>query len=225
MLPPLQNTFGLLANTDIPIPTTYSSPPTTSEDVSTSLPDAPSHCYASVTASSTSPSLRSNKSLRSSTLSKSSTKSVPPKEFHLYRSQNVVSTDNDNERNVVHRTCTTDHSVFYHMPSHPDHLKASFAEKINEVFSFGVELGLASSTGSNGTTIENSLIDPAACEKAISAPIPIDGQSFYAPPAVHPDQALLKVNLSKLPIWQLGKLRHSLLNNFSRYSVAREISI
>lgn len=158
-------------------------------------------------------------------MGKSSTKTVPTKEFSLYRSQNVVGTDNDKERNVVHRTGTTDHSVFYHVPSHFDHLKASLAEKINEVFPFGVGLGLTSSANSDGTTIEISLIDQAACEKAISVPIITGGHSFYASPAVHPDQALLKVNLSKLPIWQLDKLRHSLLNNFSRYGVVREISI
>ncbi|PHZ09018.1 uncharacterized protein RHIMIDRAFT_241223 [Rhizopus microsporus ATCC 52813] len=202
-----------------------SSSPTTSEYVSTSLPDAPFRRYASVIASSTSPSLRSNKSLRASTLGKSSTKSVPLKEFHLYRSQNVIGTDNDNERGTVYRTGATDHSVFYHVPGHPNHQKASLAEKINEVFPFRVGLGHTSSSDSSGTTIEISLIDPDACKKAISAPITINGQSFYTSPAVHPDQALLEVNLSKLPIWQLDKLCRSLLNNFFRYGVVREMSI
>lgn len=141
MLPPLQNTFVPFANTNLPNSTTsQSSPPTISEDVFTGLPDVPSRSYASVTASSTSPSLRSNKSLRSSTLGKSSTKSVPSKEFSLYLTQNVAGTDNDKERSVVHRIGTIDHSVFYHVPSHLDHSKASLARKTNEVFPFGVGL-------------------------------------------------------------------------------------
>ncbi|RCH85996.1 hypothetical protein CU097_007342 [Rhizopus azygosporus] len=101
MLPPLQNTFVPFANTNLPNSTTsQSSPPTISEYVFTGLPDVPSRSYASVTASSTSLSLRSNKSLRSSTLGKSSTKSVPSKEFSLCLLQNVAGTDNDKERSI-----------------------------------------------------------------------------------------------------------------------------
>ncbi|CEG74358.1 hypothetical protein RMATCC62417_09593 [Rhizopus microsporus] len=141
MLSPLQNTFRPLATTN-----TYN--PTNSEGVSTSLPDDPSHSYAFVPAASILPSLGSNKSPRSSTLGKPSAELALPKELSLYRSQNVIGKDNHKQKSVIRRTGTTDHSVFYHVSSHLDHLKASLAEKINEVFPFGAELGLTSSIDS-----------------------------------------------------------------------------
>jgi hypothetical protein len=93
------------------------------------------------------------------------------------------------------------------------------------LFPFGIGLGLTSSEDNEGTTIEITLADKESCESAVASPIVINEVTFHASPAVHPDQALLRVNLTKLPIWNLDKLRNSLMNNLSRYGIVREIVI
>jgi hypothetical protein len=45
---------------------------------------------------------------------------------------------------------------------------------------------------------------------------------FHASPAVNPDRALLRVNLTKLPIWSESVLRDTILTNFARYGIVRE---
>ncbi|KAI9469097.1 MAG: hypothetical protein EXX96DRAFT_461483, partial [Benjaminiella poitrasii] len=59
----------------------------------------------------------------------------------------------------------------------------------------------------------------------IASPVVIKDSKFHASPAVHPDQALLRINLTKLPIWDLDKLRNSLLDNSACYDIVREIII
>ncbi|KAI8327075.1 hypothetical protein EDC96DRAFT_588844 [Choanephora cucurbitarum] len=127
------------------------------------------------------------------------------KETVLFRSSTVNGQNNVTTNSVVYETGTTDYSVFYHVPESLTHLRSKIALKLSEKFPFGVDLGLTPSEDQSNTNIEISLV------------------SKDASLAVHPDQALLKVNLTKLPILESKRFKDSLLNNLSRYGVVREI--
>ena len=88
-----------------------------------------------------------------------------------------------------------------------------------------MSLGLTSSEDYLGTVIKISLVFKETCDIATSQPIIVDEKNFYASPAIHPDRALLKVDLTKLPIWEGQRLQDSLLNNLSRYGIVREMTL
>lgn len=111
------------------------------------------------------------------------------KEVPLFRSSAIGGRADDSSRQLVHRTGTTDHSVFYQVPKHLSSLKADLHTQIRQLFPFGVGLGLTSSEDNEGTTIEITLNDKESCEPAVASPITIKEVTFHASPAVHPDQA------------------------------------
>ncbi|KAG2228472.1 hypothetical protein INT48_003129 [Thamnidium elegans] len=216
MLSPLHITHGTLPpDNALTSPLTNLSPPPI-ESSSQSTSETFSRSYASVTAATT-PGLHSSRST-----SKSST-NQHRKTYPLFRSPALGGRSNDLHRNVIHRTGTTEHSVFYQVPKHQLHLRPALALKLSETFPQGVGLGLTSTEDMNGTTLEITLATKEDCEFAIANPIVAQNSTFHADPAVHPDQALLRVNLTKLPIWNWDKLRNSLMNNLSRYGIVREI--
>ncbi|KAI7897864.1 uncharacterized protein BX663DRAFT_490490 [Cokeromyces recurvatus] len=149
----------------------------------------------------------------------------PRKELSLFRSTEIENYSNDPSKRLIHLTGTTEHSVFYHIPKHLSSLRSSLALKLSQKFPLGVGLGLTLTEDSTGTNMEFTLASKGNCESAIASPINIGDTFFHASPAVHPDRALLCINLTKLPIWTLDKLRNSLLNNLSRYGIVRKIVI
>lgn len=119
----------------------------------------------------------------------------------------------------IHRTSTTDHSVFHHITLHLNHLKALFNITLSERFPFGIGLDITTHEDAQGTIIEVTLTS-AKCEKAVATSLVVDNQTFTASLAGNPNIALLKVNLSKTPIMPIEKLKSKLLNNFVRYAVS-----
>ncbi|KAI9469778.1 MAG: hypothetical protein EXX96DRAFT_612288 [Benjaminiella poitrasii] len=155
-----------------------------------------------------------------STISKTSSPPRPRKEVPLFRSSVLGGSLNNTFRHLLH------HSVCYQVPKkNISPLHSALAVQLRELFPIGVGLGLTSSDDANGTNIEIALGTKADCDAAIASPVVIKDLKFHASPAVHSDQVLLRINLTKLPIWNLDKLRNSLLNNLARYGVVREITI
>ncbi|OBZ81801.1 hypothetical protein A0J61_10149 [Choanephora cucurbitarum] len=225
MVPPLQNTFGPLP-TDSPIssqnasfeplPDTQSSPSSPQPSLSPSLPPSLSSASSS-SSSSSKPRMMSYAAATASSRTRNETV--------IYRSSTLSGQYNDTIHPVVHKTGTTDFSVFYHVPKKLAHLRSEVALRLSEKFPFGVGLGLTSTEDPLGTVIEISLVSQEACDNAVSQPVVVDEKKFHASPAIHPDRALLEVNLTKLPIWEGQRLRDSLLNNLSRYGVVREMTL
>lgn len=217
MVPPLQNTSGTLPPDNAPsLPFISSlSPPLETNNQENNVP--PTLSYAAVTSLSS----RHSSNLRSNTNSSSRVK----KDVTLFRASDINGPTDDTAHQLIHRTGTTDHSVFYQVPKNQTSLKNELQHELRQLFPFGVGLGLTSSEDNNGTTIEITLIDKKACDLAVATPISIKEVKFHASPAVHPDRALLRVNLTKLPIWSPQKLEESLMNNLSRYGIVREIVI
>ncbi|RCH91805.1 hypothetical protein CU098_005026, partial [Rhizopus stolonifer] len=139
------------------------------------------------------------------------------------------SFDSDNQTlsspSVIHRTGTTDNSIFYHIPHHLKHMRVAFSIALSDKFPFGIGLGLTTQGDSKGTIVEVTLASKEACEEAITTPLSVEDQNFSAFPAVHPNRALMKVNLSKIPIMPIDKLKTKLLNNFARYGLVHELVI
>ena len=125
----------------------------------------------------------------------------------------------------IHRTGTTDHSVFYRIPHRLKNLKVPFSIVLSEKLPFGVGLGFTIHEDVQGTAVEVTLISAEHCKEAVATLLFVEYQVFTASPAVHPDRALLKVNLTKIPIMPIEQLRDKLLNNFARYGIVGELVI
>jgi hypothetical protein len=215
MVPPLQNTPGTLLPDNAPTlsTTNLSSPRSETFNLSPTI-----RSYASVTAT-------SSRDLRLDSRSSKSNSPHPKKELSLFRSTEIENYSNDSSKRLIHLTGTTDYSVFYHIPKRYSSLRSALGFELSQKFPLGIGLGLTVSEDSTGTYLEFTLASKEYCDSAIESPISIGDTVFHASPAVHPDRALLRVNLTKLPIWNLDKLRNSLLNNLSRYGIVREIII
>ncbi|KAI9485304.1 MAG: hypothetical protein EXX96DRAFT_603654 [Benjaminiella poitrasii] len=87
---------------------------------------------------------------------------------------------NDAFRHLVHRTGTTDHSVFYHVPKNLSPLHSALVVQLRELFSIGVDLRLTSSDDANGTNIEIVLATKADCDAAIASPVVIKDSKFHS---------------------------------------------
>ncbi|KAG0751580.1 hypothetical protein G6F16_013490 [Rhizopus arrhizus] len=146
------------------------------------------------------------------------------KEIPIFQSFQELDMSND-QPVAIHKTGTCQHSVFYRIPHHLKHFKFQFSTELRKVFPFGVGLGFTPQDDAMGTIIEVSLSSKEACDKATNTPLEVNGHKFPAFPAVDSQQALLKVNLSKLPLLPVKELRELLINNFSRYGIVRDIVI
>ncbi|OBZ91146.1 hypothetical protein A0J61_00807, partial [Choanephora cucurbitarum] len=157
MVSPLLNTFGSLPpDSPTPYPNESFPPLPSSQPSSPPLPPSslPSlHPPSSASSASTAASKPRAKSYASATASPRIRK-----ETVLFRSSTVNGQTDVATNLVVHKTGTTDHSVFYHVPKNLAHLRSEIALRLSEKFPFGVGLGLTSSEDQSGTNIEISLI-------------------------------------------------------------------
>ncbi|KAG1136489.1 hypothetical protein G6F37_011463 [Rhizopus arrhizus] len=129
------------------------------------------------------------------------------KEIPIFQSFQELDMSNDQPVAIPKRG-TWQHSAFYRIQHHLKHFKVQFSTELRKVLPFGVGLG-----------------SKEACDKATNTPLEVNGHKFPAFPAVDSQQALLKVNLSKLPLLPVKELRELLINNFSRYGTVRDIVI
>ncbi|KAG1171135.1 hypothetical protein G6F70_007218 [Rhizopus microsporus] len=125
---------------------------------------------------------------------KASPKGIPTarKEISLYRSFDSAN-ETAHSTYSIHRTGTTDHSVFYRIPHRLKNLKVPFSIVLSEKLPFGVGLGFTIHEDVQGTAVEVTLISAEHCKEAVATLLFVEYQVFTASPAVHPDRALLKV--------------------------------
>ncbi|CEG82533.1 hypothetical protein RMATCC62417_16592 [Rhizopus microsporus] len=217
MVLPLPDTFGSMPPDIAPIspninPSALSSTPHTDTDIVNSLQPTATRTYAAIV------------SLPLTTKASPKGISTVWKEISLYRS--FGSTNETSQLTYsIHRTGTTDHSVFYRIPHRLKNLKVPFSIVLSEKFSFGIGLGFTTHEDIQGIVIEVTLISAEHCKEAVATPLVVENQVFTASPAVHPDRALLRVNLTKIPIMPIEQLRDKLLNNFAQYGIVRELFI
>ncbi|KAG2199575.1 hypothetical protein INT47_012175 [Mucor saturninus] len=150
MLSPLLNTSRALPPDNVPTPPSLSSSSPSSNEThlpTSSAPTSP-RSYADVAAIS---------SPRVSVTKTAPVNTVPRTNITLFRSSNLEGVPIDPTRNLMHRTGTTEYSVFYQVPKTLLNVRPALAQALSDMFPPGIGLGLSSSDDSNGTTIEISL--------------------------------------------------------------------
>ncbi|CEI93021.1 hypothetical protein RMCBS344292_07266 [Rhizopus microsporus] len=113
------------------------------------------------------------------------------KEISLYRSFDSAN-ETTQPTYSIHRTGTTDHSVFYRIPHRLKDPKVPFSIALSEKFLFGVGLGFTTHEDVQNTFLKVTLISVERCKEAVATPLVVENQVFVASPAVHPDHALLE---------------------------------
>lgn len=224
MVPLLHNTIGTLNPVNAPVNTIQNSslsPTTENTDLSSS--DNVTRSFAEVASSSLQ--LEPSPGPHQSFSRRSISKLAHRKEHCLYRSDDIGIPSASQTSFALHKNGSTDHSVFYHVPGNSKSLKADLAAALSLRFPFGDGLGLTHQDIPSGTTIEMSLANGTLCAKALAEPVHVQNHVFHAFPAVSPDRALTRINLTKLPITKIDTLRDELRNNFARYGIVREIVI
>ncbi|RCH97304.1 hypothetical protein CU097_004583 [Rhizopus azygosporus] len=176
MVLPLPDTFGSMPPDIAPIspninPSAPSSTPRTDTDTVNSQQPTATRTYAAIA------------SLPLATKASPKGISTVRKKISSYRSFDSANKTTQSTCSI-HRTGTTDHSVFYRIPHRLKDLKVPFSIALSEKFPFGVGLGFTTHEDVQGTVAKVTLISAEHCKEAVTTPLVVENQVFTASPAV-----------------------------------------